>query len=237
MLVDAPYAIALTSIPPRFSRLGPVLESLLAQDPAPETVYLCLPRHYARFPGPVVLPVLPAGVEVLRDAQDHGPACKALIAARHLRGGPGRLIYCDDDWILGPGWAAALLAAQRGQEAVTGQGFGVERLGRVSSARPGYCDIAQGYSGVLIVPDWLADAVPPDDAAARAMDDIWLSAHLAARGIGIRVAPTARQAMLPAYDDAHGLQDAVIAGAGRGEANRRCAAMMQDRHGIWPESG
>ena len=42
------YAVALTSIPPRLPRLGPVLASLLAQTPAPERVLLCLPERWAR---------------------------------------------------------------------------------------------------------------------------------------------------------------------------------------------
>ena len=40
------YAIALTSSPPRLARLGPVLEALLAQEPAPERVLLCLPEAW-----------------------------------------------------------------------------------------------------------------------------------------------------------------------------------------------
>ncbi|WP_412506615.1 hypothetical protein [Roseovarius sp. SYSU LYC5161] len=105
------YAIALTSIPPRFARLAPVLDGLLAQEPRPARVFLCLPRRYRRFPGPVTPPALPPGVTLLRCDDDPGPAGKALIAARHLAGQADRLIYCDDDWIMQPGWAAALLAA------------------------------------------------------------------------------------------------------------------------------
>ncbi|MCZ0814035.1 MAG: hypothetical protein ACQEVT_16445 [Pseudomonadota bacterium] len=231
------YAISLSSIPPRFARIGPVLESLLAQRPAPERVILALPRRYVRFYGPVQAPALPAGVELMWSAQDHGPATKALVASDRLAGQVPRLIYCDDDWIAGPGWAAALLEAAHPDEAVTGQGFSVARLGRVSGApTPEHADIAQGFSGVLIDPAWLSgpDLAPP--TAVRAVDDIWLSGLLAARGIAIRSAPPAREALRPAFADDHALQDSLIAGQGRHDANLTAAALIHARHDIWPKA-
>lgn len=51
------------------------------------------------------------------------------------------------------------LLAQRPDEAVTGAGFGVRRLGRRShraSDAPERTDIAQGFSGVPVDPAWLA---------------------------------------------------------------------------------
>lgn len=226
------YVISLSSVPPRFGRLRPVLEALLRQNPAPERVLLCVAERYERFPGPVRLPEMPEGVELVR-GEDIGPGMKALAAARHLPG--GRLIYCDDDWIAGPGWAAALLAAGDARTAVTGQGFGVERLGRSGAAGPGVVDIAQGFSGVSVRPEWLGDATPPDRAGERAADDIWLSAHLAARGIAIREAPEARAALHLAYE-ADGLQQARIAGMTRAEANQACADWAARRYGVWPKT-
>lgn len=230
------YAISLTSIPPRFQNLGPVLHSLLAQDPAPAQVFLCLPRRSRRFSGPCSLPALPAQVTVMHCNIDLGPATKALPAARHLAGQIDRLIYCDDDWLMPPGWAAALLAARASGTAVTGAGFGVQRLGRQSPRPPGtgLTDIAQGFSGVLIDPAWLAGPGldPPD--TAWPVDDIWLSGHLARQGIPVREAIAARTGMIPAFDDSHGLQDAEINGQARDQANRACAALIHDRYGIWP---
>ena len=224
----------MTSVPPRFERLGPVLRALLAQEPGPEAVYLCLPEQYERFPGAFDTPDMPEGVTVLRCGLDIGPGMKLLGALGEVTA--PRLIYCDDDWVPGPGWAAALLAAQGPGEAVTGQGFGVERLGRVLQAMTGCCDIAQGFSGVLVEPRWFDGLTPPEGAALRAVDDIWLSAHLAAKGVPIRVADAARGVMRPAFDDAHGLQDAEVGGIGRAEANRACVEAMAARYGIWPST-
>jgi hypothetical protein len=227
------YAISLTSIPPRLPRLGPVLRSLLAQRPAPERVILCLPRSFRRFPGPVSLPDLPEGVVPWPVEEDWGPATKALAAARALSGQDMALIYCDDDWIYPQGWAQRLLAAQDAAHAAAATGFSVARLKRESAARAGCFDIAQGYSGVCVRPEWFAgeEALPPP--AAWAVDDIWLSGQLARQGVAIRAVPEARAGLRPAYDDAHGLQDARIAGVDRHAANMACLDLLTDRYGIW----
>ncbi|WP_101065743.1 hypothetical protein [Roseovarius salinarum] len=229
------YAISLTSIPPRFPRLGPVLESLLAQRPAPAAVYLCLPRRYRRFAGPVMPPALPAGVTVLRCETDHGPATKALVAARHLGGQAMRLIYCDDDWIMPKHWAARLLAATGPHAAAAGSGFSVARLKRHTPPAPAdTVDIAQGFAGVAVDPAWFAspDLDPP--APAWPVDDIWLSGQLARRGVRIRHVPHAAAGMQLAFDDGLALQDSRIGGQVRAEANLACAALLHGRYGIWP---
>ncbi len=219
------YAISLTSIPPRFPRLAPVLASLLAQRPAPAHVFLTLPDRYTRFPGQVTPPDLPEGITLLRADTDLGPATKILPAARALADRDLRLICCDDDWIYGPDWAAHLLTDD--EEATTGQAWNIARLGRAGTGT----DIAQGFSGICIRPGWLADpdmAPPPE---VMPVDDIWLSGQLAHRGIPVRERPAARQHMRPAYDDPHALQHSTS----RDAANRACAALLNARYGIWPE--
>jgi hypothetical protein len=229
------YAISLTSIPPRYATLGPVLASLLAQRPAPARVILALPDTPARF-APAPPPALPEGVTLLRVPGDDGPATKVLPAARALAGQTCRLIYCDDDWILPQGWAARLLAAAGDGYAAAAAGFALDRLKRQSHrpADPRFTDIAEGHAGVCIRPDWLAgtDCTPP--AAAWPVDDIWLSAQLARQGIGIRLARDARAGMRLATDDAHALQHARIGGRTRHEANLACLAEVTARYGIWP---
>ncbi|MEL7258542.1 MAG: hypothetical protein AAFN80_11970 [Pseudomonadota bacterium] len=226
------YAVSLTSIPPRFDRLGPVLTSLLAQSPAPETVFLTLPRQFRRFPGPVQVPRLPKGVELLWSKIDHGPATKALVAAQALADQDLRLIYCDDDWLYGPDWAAALLEGDP-DTAVTGQAWDIKRIGRQGTG----CDIAQGFSGVSIRPEWLssADLSPPE--VAWSVDDIWLSGLLARQGISLNTSPAARASIRPAYDDLQALQDHIEGGKSRDAANRATAAFLHEIYGIWPELG
>lgn len=228
------YAISLTSIPPRFKRLGPVLDSLLRQDPAPARVLLCLPRSYRRFPAPFDPPALPDGVEIIRREKDLGPATKVLAAAGALKGSVDRLIYCDDDWLMPPGWAATLLEAQTPGEAVAATGYGVSRLGRVSNTKPPHTDIAQGFSGVLVDPAWLADPAIDPPEAAWSVDDIWLSGQLARQGVPIRLVPEARQGQRLAFQDTHALQDATVAGQTRRQANLACIGLLTEKFGLWP---
>ena len=229
------YAISLTSIPPRFDRLDPVLLALLAQRPRPARVILCLPRRYARFAGPVTPPALPDGVDLLWHDTDLGPATKALPAARHLAGRVPRLIYCDDDWIMGPGWAAALLAAAHPHEATTGQGYSVTRLRRHATAHSdSHTEIAQGFAGVCIDPTWLAGPATAPPPAAWPVDDIWLSGHLARQDIPVRPVPAARQAMRLAHTDTHSLQDTILDGRRRHHANISCLSLLTERYGLWP---
>lgn len=229
------YAISLTSIPPRYHRLGPVLRSLLVQRPAPERLILCLPRYSARF-GPAPAPDVSDGVEIMRVARDEGPATKVLPAARALAGHVDRLIYCDDDWILPPGWAATLLAGGGPDEAVAGAGFDVDRLGRRSPRAPDPArrDVAQGHAGVSIRPEWLADAACTPPPVAWPVDDIWLSAQLARQDIPIRLARGAKDGMSLSFEDAHALQDACLAGMRRHAANLACVAEVTARYGLWP---
>lgn len=92
--------ISLSSIPPRFPRIGPTLESLLAQRVKADRVLLFIPRAYPRFPGwDGVLPKVPKGVEIRRCAVDYGPATKVLAAVRDFRGQDCQILFCDDDRI------------------------------------------------------------------------------------------------------------------------------------------
>ena len=229
------YAISLTSIPPRYPRLGPVLASLLAQRPAPARVILALPDHPARF-APAPPPALPEGVTLLRTATDEGPATKVLPAARALTGHINRLIYCDDDWILPPDWAARLLEAAGDSHAAAGAGFDLHRLKRQShrAPDPALADIAQGYAGVCIKPEWLAGLGCTPPPAAWPVDDIWLSAQLFRQGISIRLTRAARRGMALAYADSHALQHARIGGRTRHQANLACMAEVTARYGTWP---
>ncbi|MBK1635260.1 glycosyltransferase family A protein [Rhodovulum adriaticum] len=225
--------VSLTSIPPRFATLRPVLASILNQRPRPDRVILALPRQYRRFPGTFPRPALPDGVVLLRLDTDPGPAAKVLPAARALAGTGARLVYCDDDCLYGPGWLAALCAAQDGPDTVVAaSGFAVTALRRRSTPA-GDTDIAQGFSGVLIRPDMIpSDAydIPP---AAWAVDDIWLSGHYARQDLPIRLAPAARAACTP-LNRPGALQDAKIDGQTRAGANAACADLLHSRYGLWP---
>lgn len=233
-----PLVISLTSIPPRFGQLPRVVAALRAQTARPARILVTLPRHYRRFPGSHAAPALP-GAEVVRPARDMGPAAKVLAAARLLRGQDCHLLYCDDDWLYHPRWAEGFLATARARPgcAIAASGFSARRLGLSPAphlpdgeAGGGYVDIAQGFAGVLLRPDWL-DA-PPAVAQAWAVDDIWLSAQYARAGRRIWKQPGLRGHATPLADPGR-LQDAVIDGRDRDAANRAAAQAMARAYGIW----
>ncbi len=115
--------VTLSSIPERFAKIGPVLESLAAQAGV-DRICLYIPRAYRRFPDwDGRLPAVPARVEIRRTDEDFGPATKVLPAAREFAGQDVDILFCDDDHIYAPGWAERFLALKaRHPGAVIAQG-------------------------------------------------------------------------------------------------------------------
>ena len=97
------HVITLSTIPPRFSQIGPTLRSLVRQRARPEAVELYIPQSYRRFPQwGGALPEVPDGVTIIRVEEDLGPATKILPAAKAYRGQGVELIYGDDDRVFSP---------------------------------------------------------------------------------------------------------------------------------------
>ena len=102
--------ITLSSVPPRFAKLAPILESLVAQTAKVEQILLYIPYSYRRFPDwDGTLPVVPGGVEIRRTKDDFGPATKILCAAKEFRRQDVDILFCDDDHIYAPGWAQSFV--------------------------------------------------------------------------------------------------------------------------------
>ncbi len=226
--------VSLTSIPPRFPSLPKVIAALWQQDVRPDRILLTIPKSYRRFPGTFALPDLP-GVEVLRTQTDLGPASKVLPAAKALQGQKCQLLYCDDDWIYAPDWSAGFLRAAKAQPKKTvicASGYNVGRLGVKSSAQQGCVDIAQGFGGVLIQPEWLPPAAFTPPECAWAVDDIWLSGMFAKQEIPVWNEASLRGLASPIADPGN-LQGANIAGQDRANANRETVSHLSKAYGIW----
>lgn len=193
--------VTLTTIPDRAALLAPALRSLLDQSWPATRILLAWPHHSLRdqqvYPPP---PALPAGIEIL-PCEDVGPATKLLPA---LRAEPeALLIVVDDDVIYPHDFIETLVRAHRldPQSALGWRGWKLEpdctphELDHVFATAvqaPEDVDILLGTWGYLVPPGALDEAVhdfsnwPPQ---VRWNDDIWISGHLAKRGVPRRVIP------------------------------------------------
>jgi len=98
----------------------------------------------------------------------------------------------------------------------------------------GFADIAEGYAGVCLRPDFLDDAAFDIPPVAWAVDDVWLSGHLARRGVPIWADKGLNrvQAVLP-VSQTEPLYNAIIDGANRPDANLASVDHMRRTYGIW----
>ncbi len=117
-------------------------------------------------------------------------------------------------------------------------GFGPDRKGVRPAVqrliRSGYADIAKGFGGVMVQPDYFDDLAYDIPQVLWSVDDIWLSGHLARRGIAIwadrQLNRSVEFAQLSATHPLYGL---VVDGANRLAANRACIDHMRRTYGIW----
>lgn len=130
--------ISLTSIPSRFPKIAPTLKSLLAQRAAIDEIRLVIPKRYRRFPDyDGTPPEVPEGITLVQPDDDLGPATKVLFTARDLRGDDAaRVLFCDDDRLYAPDWAAKLLAEhdRRPNDVIALAGWEVEVAGLAAPA-------------------------------------------------------------------------------------------------------
>lgn len=97
----------------------------------------------------------------------------------------------------------------------------------------GYRDIFQGYGGVMVRPDFFDDDVFDIPAVLWSVDDIWLSGMLAKAGTSIWAPARIKGPRLLSAHDKAPLYQAVLDGADRPTADRRCYDYMRETYGIW----
>lgn len=100
--------------------------------------------------------------------------------------------------------------------------------------RSGHVDIAEGYGGVMVRPDFFDDAAFSIPPVLWTVDDIWLSGMLTRRGIPIWADRELFRIREVIDTSTHfPLYKAVIEGADRNQANRACIDYMRETYGIW----
>jgi hypothetical protein len=129
MMSDS-YIISLTTIPSRFSKIKPTLESLLNQNVKPEKIFLNIPLKYRRFDDYEnnKIPKL-EGITINISEHDYGPATKILPVVNQFDDNK-IIIYCDDDIIYDKNWAKNLIETSKNfpNDCICGRGQSVELI-------------------------------------------------------------------------------------------------------------
>jgi hypothetical protein len=98
---------------------------------------------------------------------------------------------------------------------------------------PGYVNIAQGFGGVLVRPEFFDAAFYDIPTVLWAVDDYWLSGHFERKGVPIWGAAHFKRPAYTESRDVSALYLSVLDGANREEANNACIKYMQETYGIW----
>lgn len=257
--------INFTSIPPRMAKLQRVVDALQAQTAKIDGIILWIPRSYRRsdFQG-YTIPTLPKGIEVRYSDKDYGPATKILPATLAFQGQDVRLIYCDDDEVYRPEWAATLIEGSEAhpEACVTISGLNVASvdfemhlrrnrqtlLNRASfgaysrlyarrhrPARPklGQVDICQGFGGVLVRPHFFGPEVYDIPDVLWTVDDIWLSGHLAMRGVPIHRVSPRKLCSKSELARVHDLTSYNYNNDDRISADHKCVEYYRREYAVW----
>lgn len=101
----------------------------------------------------------------------------------------------------------------------------------------GPVDIAKGYGGVLVRPDFLDDAAFRIPDSYWAVDDIWLSGHMARLGVGIHKAGPSPKSSPTRSGKLAALLDLELEGRGRDKLNLACIEYFRRTYGVWGGAG
>jgi hypothetical protein len=260
--------VSLTTIPARIQHIQPVIDSILNQSVKPDSIDLFVPYQYNKRSLGVIDPgLLPEGVNIEWVENDLGPATKILPATLKYKGMQDLvIIYCDDDRIYDYNWIKRLtdIAKTDTNACVAESCFSVTyQLSRVAwrDKRPiayrllrtlslglfrpyqkmnDYCDIAEGFGGVLVRPHFFCPEAFDIPDILWTVDDIWLSGWLAINGHKIlRTSGNNKGLSSDLISNGRsvgkitGLNRYVYRKHDRNLANEACIEYMQKNHRIW----
>ncbi len=96
----------------------------------------------------------------------------------------------------------------------------------------GYVDIAEGCGGVMVSPDMFDEKVFDIPPILWAVDDVWISGHLARRGVK-KWLQYVLEGEHNIHEQPHALFKSVIEGASRVEANQLCIDYFRENYEVW----
>lgn len=259
--------VSLTTIPTRVPFLEPVIQSIQEQSLIPDAIELNLPKEYSKRSLGIVDPsTLPKGVNIYWMEKDLGPASKVLPTAKRYRKCLDTVIvYCDDDKLYDRDWLKRLVEKAKlyPNACIVESGWNIYShlhkkywrkrpvlykllrllsLGRFKAGRAGddSIQIAEGWSGVLIRPDFFDDRafVIPD--VIWSVDDVWLSGWLAINNHPILSTNESRDKLSrslvidgKSIGELSSLYKFVYKGFDRSQSDALCIEYMRSKYQIW----
>ena len=203
---DNGVVVSLSSIPSRIDFILPTIRSLFDQTCRPARIILALPPHSVRENKAYRIPDrlrAVGGLTIIDAERDWGPATKVLAALRLYQNSPDqRLVFVDDDNVYPRRFLETIMryAEEKPDSAIAMRGWQAPESLNVKDVEfvmgnairsPLRVDVVNGCAGVLVRPRFFDDEVFAIAERSHAFytDDIWLSGHLARRGIPAFVVP------------------------------------------------
>ena len=180
-----PLFVALTTLPSRLELMRPTLDSLLGQTHRPDRILLSLP-HWSRreacaYPRPEWLLGYAPVLEVVTCDEDLGPGTK-LLGCLHRVAQPACLVLVDDDLHYHPYFLETLYSHQIED---TRSSFSFWTYSNppftVGQGADGFSFYSPNLDGVRAFAERALQS-----PALRLVDDLWISAYLARRGVAVK---------------------------------------------------
>jgi hypothetical protein len=199
--------VTLTTLPGRIGKIFPTLDSLLDQTVMPERIFLALPPFSLRERKAYAVPEglrNHSVVTLLAAERDWGPATKLIPALRHFATAPDTpLLAVDDDNIYPRTFIETFrrFAGALPEAALSLRGWPIPPSRRWKDSRafkgtqlraPVETDVITGCGGILVRPRFFDGGFfdyGKAPAEAFFVDDLWISGHLARRGVPKYVLP------------------------------------------------
>jgi hypothetical protein len=198
--------VSVTTIPSRIGNIERTLNSILNQNVKPDIISLNIPEVCRRRPKtgyeiPECVLKMPS-VRIVRTPYDHGSSMKLLPVLELEKDPESIIITVDDDHEYNDGFIETLLEyEQRHPDCALGfNGWLVRPLIEENRyefieeylEKPVRADVLEGYRGVLYKPRFFDRSIFDYNGfseVAHRVDDVWISAHLAKRGVVRLVLP------------------------------------------------
>ena len=110
-------------------------------------------------------------------------------------------------------------------------------LGRWKPRSPfvesGFVDVGEGWAGFLVNPDWFDNEFKAIPEQIRLVDDIWISAYLSSRGIGIWLIKNALRPLTSEVAQTDALNQITEVTSERNYLNNKAVILLREHFGVW----